>query len=252
MKLTFGYSSCYSVGFRPRTNTLGNGIDGGFVQRIPPGDSCGFLRRWRPKSLSNFLKEFLYLLLTLAFHNGSLPQGAPTSPFLLNCSLWFSGMVARFTTLSGEMWWLMTAEQKKDFPEWMQWFFWRRFLFTAYADDLTFSSPRSFGEMPFAERGDMRTVKGMIISAIESNGLYRINAEKTRDFSRKKEYPLIAGIRITWKRVGLPKKEIRRLRSFVHHANQSQDPKVQAQLQGWRAYLQMIYGESIPKQLAGI
>jgi hypothetical protein len=115
------------------------------------------------------------------------------------------------------------------------------FRFSIYADDMTFSLPYPFNNRPFAEKGDQRSVKGMILSAIEASGLYTVNAEKLRSFNSHKGHPLITGLRVVRNKVGLPKKKVAWLRSFIHHTGQSNDPKVKAQLKGWACYVRMVY-----------
>lgn len=189
---------------------------------------------YRPKSaFEDFLRDIFEILLKLTFHRGLLPQGAPSSPYILNLSLWFSGLIGKLEELSITTYREGTTENV-----------WQRkpcFQFTIYADDITFSSSSSFNNRPFAMNGDQRTVKGMILSSIEANGWYRVNPAKIHSFDFKKGYPLVTGLRVTYNKVGLSKKQIRWLRSFIYHAKSSSNPKVKSQLAGWSSYIRMVY-----------
>lgn len=188
-----------------------------------------------PKGFEPFINDVSELLMKLCFDEGSLPQGASTSPYLLNLAIWFSGLTTRLRELAER---IQGREKMHGYD------------FSIYADDLTFSAYFSFNDKPFAADGDLRTIKKMIIEAIEEGGHFRINSRKTRDFNSMKCYPLVTGIRVVGENLVLPKKKIRWLRSFFHHAKNSPDEKVQARVQGWWSYLHMIYGDNLPEQIA--
>jgi len=184
-----------------------------------------------------FVKDVFELLLKLCFHENSLPQGAPTSPYLLNLAIWFSGLAKRCDHIKDK------KIGGKDVTG---------FDFSIYADDLTFSSYHSFGHRPFSNCGDPRTIKEMMIGAIEEDGNFKINPRKTRSYNSMKCHPLITGLRVVHNRTVLPKKKIRWLRSFFNHLKNSDNPKIIAQKQGWLSYLHMIYDDRLPKQITKV
>lgn len=227
--------------FKERYKAWLDGREGGWQQLL-------LFEEYLPKAkFEEFLRDTFELLLAFTFHKGSLPQGAPSSPYLLNLSLWFSGLTGRLHRVTRVI--EATQSMPRDCTQSFRW--------TIYADDITFSSARSFNSRPFAAQGDQRTAKGIILSEIEGHGWYRINSKKIHDFNSRKEHPLITGLRVVKEKVGLPKKQIRWLRSFLHHAKQNPDPKVKAQIKGWASYVRMVYnvGEefgayrSIPRQI---
>jgi len=187
-----------------------------------------------PVAFEIFIRDVFELLFKLCFHEGSLPQGAPTSPYLLNLTIWFSGMTSRLEKLQKKT---IGIKGKAGYD------------FSIYADDLTFSAYFSFGARPFASDGNLKTVKQMIIETVEEDGHFKINFRKTRSYNSMKCHPLITGLRVVHNRIVLPKIKIRWLRSFFHHVKNNPDPKVQAQVQGWRSYLHMIYEDDLPKQI---
>lgn len=110
-----------------------------------------------------FSFEMATMLAHLCTHESSLPQGAPTSPFLAN-------LICR--TLDSQL----TLLSKRH-----------RATYTRYADDLTFSfSHRSSERLPanvVAFDGGTVSIGSELRSVIDSNS-FRINEEKTRISTR--------------------------------------------------------------------
>ncbi len=186
----------------------------------------------------DLMREIIYLLIKLCFHEGSLPQGAPTSPYLLNLALEYSGLIDRLQKITNQIEPFISFNSSNYFQ------------FTIYADDITFSSSMSFRNQPF--KNDKRILKDILIDEIERDGIWKVNQTKTREYNFKREMPLITGLRLTPKGPIIPKKKIRYLRSLFYKNRTNTDPKMIAVLNGWRGYLYMIYGDDIPNQLGNI
>lgn len=213
-----------------------------------------------PEFVTLFGKAF-ELLLKLCFHRGVLPQGAPTSPYLLNLAIAFSQLPQRLEKLSSKI--MVCADSGSFLRERericrtrvhceklpLKWDELARvsqqFRGTFYADDITFSSSYSFNERPFSS--DKRTVKEMIIACIEEDGRFKVNRKKTKMYNRHKEHPLVTGLRLSPKGIRLPKKKVRWYRSFFRHAQGN--PEREAEVKGHIAFLKMVYGEKFPRQL---
>lgn len=214
----------------------------------------------KPGEWEEFLRAVGQVLLDLCFFKGSLPQGAPTSPMMLNLSVWFSGAFGRLEHLrscANGNWRLIPPEMPESFLEkdleiWHQQIaeaegaYSFPFVWTVYADDFTFSAPRPFSfKLP---DGDERSMEERLIAAIEENGKFKVNRAKTRRFDSHACAPLVTGLRLTKQgKLALPKEWVRFLRSLIHHA--SRDPERRAELAGHLAYIQMIYGDKLPRQL---
>jgi len=123
---------------------------------------------------------------TLVLYNGSLPQGAPTSPFLSNyCMREFDTQIPN----------LLKKLVSDDIE------------YTRYADDLTFSS----------NSHSMENVLPIIAPKLRSMGL-ELNTDKTRlmGCGQRQE---ITGLNINSGRPTVPKKYRHRVRALVHRAS---------------------------------
>lgn len=114
--------------------------------------------------------ELIRLLLILTTHQGRLPQGAPTSPYLANLALCFTGMLERIEAV---------CEARKTRED---------FRFSIYADDITISSRKD----KISDR-----LVAMFIQAIEQDGYFTVNPKKTRRNSAKYKAHKITGVVIT-------------------------------------------------------
>lgn len=234
-----------------------------------------------PSPSEKLAEEVTNILLALTTYHGRLPQGAPTSPYLLNLVVTHCGILEKIEQIIREF----SAESDYFFDE--DKFPWRnstpetelqrRPRFTFYSDDLTISSWKSIpGEM-------IRK----IARAIEDTGIFRVNWKKMAYFNRKQGVPMVTGIRVSaltrekeeleyflrekrgfrieeldeyvrwlmkpfngkWEvpRVGLSKEYIRRARGLIHRA--IKEKELQPVALGHISYLRSVYGNNLPKQV---
>lgn len=147
------------------------------------------------------------LLTKLCTWQGSLPQGAPTSPRLSN--LVNFGFDAR-----------LTAAAKRCGA-----------AYSRYADDLAFS----FDDV---DDGSVATVISRVRRIVRDAG-YCLNRDKTR-VMRRHQRQQITGLVVN-AGVNLPRETRRRLRAIEHRRRQGQDATLtDAQLAGWRAFRAML------------
>lgn len=160
------------------------------------------------------------LLTRLCTHEGSLPQGAPTSPRLSN--LVNFKLDARLDALA------------------------RRFGadYTRYADDMTFSFADdehvSFVEGEHERLGSLiRAVKKIL----REEG-YELHTRKKLQIRRRNQRQLVSGLVVN-ERVALPRSVRRRLRAIEHRASKGLETTLTpAQLEGWRALNRMVSTQS--------
>jgi retron-type reverse transcriptase len=169
------------------------------------------------------------LLTRLCTHEGSLPQGAPTSPRLSN--LVNHRLDARLAALAGS----------------------RQVSYSRYADDLTFSGA---ARSPHAGRRNPKTLLGMdlppdrvndLIHAVkrivESEG-YTLHTSKKLRIMRAGDRKLVTGLVVN-ERVNLPRAIRRRLRAIEHHLSIGQPATLsRQQMDGWKALQKMIAEQS--------
>lgn len=215
--------------------------------------------------------EFLDLVLSFVTYQGRLPQGAPTSPYLFNIVLWYSGLIQKITAFLGEK--RISVSVGNVFSG--------EVIFTAYADDLTISSSRSITKHEVNN----------LIDLIEQESPFRINREKICYFQADRIAPLVTGLRLVklvkegreldvlmskanlnsrekknlkrkilnregrWivNSVSLPKKGIRKIRGLIHKATYA-PPLIQRMLEqkikGHLSCLKAIYGDKLPNQIS--
>lgn len=125
--------------------------------------------------------EFAHIIANFCCHNGTLPQGAPTSPLLTNiiCQRLDSKMVK-------------ISKANKCF-------------YTRYADDLTFSNNSNIFNNEFLN---------IINDVIQSEG-FMINEKKTR-VQKKAVRQEVTGI-IVNEKLNLPRSYIRKVRAALHN-----------------------------------
>lgn len=151
--------------------------------------------------------EAAALLTKLCTRQGSLPQGAPTSPRLSNLVNY--GLDARLASIAASL----------------------GGTYSRYADDLTFSLD-----------GDAQRRIGFLVHnaklAVRECG-YRLNKRKTR-VMRRHQRQQVTGLVINLD-VALPRETRRRLRAIEHQRRRGGDVTLSdAQLAGWRAFRAMI------------
>ncbi len=163
------------------------------------------------------LKEFVKLLSTFTTYKNALPQGAPTSPCLLNLICFQLD-----TTL------IEIARQYN-------------LRYTRYADDLCFSSrePRILVE-----------ARRLIVKTIIKYG-FVINREKISYKTGKATVPKITGVTIIPKKEeqpSLPRKKIEEYRTKIYRA--TTDEKIDsAEIFGIIGWVTMVTPNQIPKRL---
>lgn len=119
--------------------------------------------------------EFIGLMLLLTTRQGRLPQGAPSSPYLLNLVLCHTGMISRIEAVCNRF-------KKME----------SRLKFCLYVDDIIVSSAK-------AKISDYSIRK--LIAAIEADGIFKVNAKKTNRNSVKYKAHIINGVVLSSSRV---------------------------------------------------
>jgi RNA-directed DNA polymerase len=153
-------------------------------------------------------EEATALLLRLTTHNGSLPQGAPTSPRLSN-------LVNR-----------RLDERLNGFAAWMG------ARYTRYADDLTFSFDTDDAA---AVHSAIRLTK----NALADDG-YALHERRKLHIRRPYERQLVSGLVVNT-RPQLPRETRRWLRAVEHHSVTGRPMSLSpVALDGWRAYRSMV------------
>lgn len=152
--------------------------------------------------------EAAQLLTRLCTHEGSLPQGAPTSPRLSN--LVNFKLDARLDALARRC----GAD------------------YTRYADDMTFS----FAE---GEHDQLASLIHAVKKILREEG-YEMHTRKKLQIRRRNQMQLVSGLVVN-ERVRLPRSTRRRLRAIEHRASKGLETTLTpAQLEGWRALRIMI------------
>ena len=232
------------------------------------------------------LDEVLDIILSLMTFRGRLPQGAPTSPYLLNMVVSYSGLLNEVERVIREQG--ITSDYYLEGKKGGKKFFWDdsvaspekspQVRFSFYSDDLTISSSRPISGKAIRE----------IIRVIENHGVFRINQKKILYFNARQAAPLVTGVRIStttrpigeledflrekyglipeeieettrnitesfggkWvtPRILLPKKYIRKVRGLLHSA--VYDEALRPKAFGHIAYLKSVYGNELPLQVS--
>jgi retron-type reverse transcriptase len=184
-------------------------------------DLCEFFHSTRAARIESYFAaigwnaEASRLLTRLVTHEGSLPQGAPTSPRLsnlVNCR-----MDARLSAAADRS----------------------RARYSRYADDLTFS----------LEADDGRAVQTLIRSAglIAAAEGYRLHRRRKLHVRRRHQRQLVTGLVVNHV-VQLPRETRRRLRAVEHRIRTGGEASLSpAQLAGWNALQHMIDAQRNPE-----
>jgi len=178
------------------------------------------------------LKEFIDFLLPLVTFNGVLPQGAPTSPHLLNLVLCNSGLVSKVRGFLKER---------------------GIVALSIYADDFAVSSVNPIPN----------EVKDELIELIERESDFRINRKKVFYFKRENIAPIVTGLRLVrttnpdgtkMTSVRLPKQTVRKIRGLIHRMAHEDSEEVRNSLakvvRGYLAHAHSVYGKRLPRQIA--
>lgn len=208
------------------------------------------------------LIELIETMLELITYRGQLPQGAPTSPYCLNLAVSYYGILWKIIGLIDDD--LMKGGIRR---------------ITIYADDITISSSKPFKQ---------KDIKA-IIALIEGETPFRVNREKIKYYKSDRIAPMITGLQLktvvkteeeirayfrnaygvdfvdgltpnqyeelkrqNWKtsKIGLSKKNIRKIRGLIHRA--IFDKSISAKASGYLASLKpiYIYDDDLPNQIA--
>ena len=172
-------------------------------------------------------EEFIRLMLLLTAFHGRLPQGAPTSPYLANLALCFTGVVKRIEALC--------RSRKTREP----------FRFSIYADDITISSHKDKISDRFIRE---------LVTAVEESGWFKVNPAKIRRNSQKYKAHKITGVVLTTDSKGepkltLPQRTLKSLRGRIHRVRISlEQPSAHLtfsdldQVLGNIAWIKSVYG----------
>ncbi len=212
----------YVTGFVPGRGLIANAnshVGQRFLTRLDLEDffpSIGFQKVMELYANFGFPDSVTALLGGLSVLNGSLPQGAPTSPYLANLA---------FLPVDSEIAKLAIAQ---------------RINYSRYADDLTFSSPEPISESIFSQ-----------IQQIILTNSFRINKAKIRVLGpgqRLSTTGMVVNVKPQ------PVRTLRRrLRVRFHQAalDPSKFVNEANQLQGWAAYVNM-YDKNLGRKYLAI
>lgn len=238
--------------------------------------------RWFRKLLKDFpqlnlfygdpkeiLNDFAELVISLVTYRGNLPQGTPTSPYLLNIVFHYSGLIKKIYQF---LWDNEIFVSGSDISQ---------VLFSVYVDDFTISSSKPIP----------KSVIDGIVQIIEQESPFRVNRNKTLYFKRNRIAPMITGLRlVTLKKseqeleamlkrkyydktarelknirrrllnekdewlvetVRPPKKQIRKIRGLINAATNPQfQSKLASKVEGHISSLKAVYGSELPRQIA--
>ncbi len=218
--------------------------------------------------------QFVELLVKIVTYKGIMVQGIPTSPYLLNIIIVYSGIIKRLLNLLEKNKILVERDDAKDSS-----------LFSIYIDDFVISATKPIN----------RYIISKIILEIERGLIFKVNPKKTLYFDRRRTDSLITGLRIVempqhhsnlktkehltalknlLKSLGtktgdykgifkkrmkepdmtthfearLPKKNIRKIRGLIHLATYNEE--LDDVVKGHMANLKPIYGVNLPNQIA--
>ena len=146
------------------------------------------------------------LLTQICTHEGVLPQGAVTSPYLANIVCYH--MDKRIAGYCGK----------------------RGITYTRYADDMIFSSD---------DRRDLRSVYGIFSSIVADEG-FCINKKKTRFLGPKGRKEVLGLILNDEKKLVASRDLKRKVRTVIHHQVVSGDYSNQSKVLGYVAYIESI------------
>lgn len=162
-------------------------------------ESCLIFAGISAEDKTAVIEEFIELLITFTLHDGCLPQGAPTSPYLLNLVLLDRGVIKCIND----------ACSIRIKP----------FSWTIYADDITISSENDKIGRKFIN---------WLIADIKDCG-FVVNPEKTRRSSKKYKAHKITGVVLTqnqkreygstFPKATLPQKTLKHWRGLLYRVS---------------------------------
>jgi retron-type reverse transcriptase len=205
-------------GFEPRQSIVTNALPHRNKAIVLRMDVKDFFRSTQSRRVRDMFirlgwsKEAAALITKLCTHEGSLPQGAPTSPRLSN-----------LVNLRMDMK-LATAAKNLSAD------------YTRYADDLTFSFKE---DDPFAARKMIRVTKLIL----EDLG-YELHIRRKLKIRRQHQQQLVTGLVVN-QTVRLPRQTRRWLRAVEHHSSVGMPCTLSPdQLEGWRSFRAMVSRQS--------
>ncbi len=143
-----------------------------------------------------------WILSRLCTWRGVLPQGAPTSSRLANLVCYrMDRRLAQFASLRG-------------------------FVYTRYADDLTFSS---------SSMGALAKARPFMTHIVRDSG-FELNRRKLRLIGPRGS-KVVTGLVLAPKSVGIGRRRLRELRARIHRAHVEGDNTDLSAIQGWLDYL---------------
>lgn len=156
--------------------------------------------------------EAAALLTNLCTDDGSLPQGAPTSPRLSN--LVNFKLDARLSALAQSL----------------------GLAYSRYADDITFSGPARRDN----KTGRANSIIHFVKQILHEEGRYVLHTDRKLRIARRHDRQLVTGLVVNEK-VNLKRDVRRRLRAVEHHLRTGKPATMtQRQLDGWKSLQSMI------------
>lgn len=158
------------------------------------------------------------LILEKTTFQNTLPQGAPTSPFLFYLVMTEGGLFSELQSLCNHRW-----------------------KTSCYVDNIVISGPKP----PSLE--DMKR----IFKVIEKHG-FKANKRKTRLVDCRQGAVLICGVSVNNNgEIRLPKRKVREIRGRIYRATFNPTPDTIRQIQGLvGGFLKPIYGKKLPPQIS--
>lgn len=199
-------------------------------------DQLQFSERKKIQELGNIsINQFREIFLRTVLRWGRLPQGAPTSPYLLNLVLLREGILIAIEDVFMRLGVSLAN-------------------LSIYADDISITMYKQ----------PSRELIREIIAAIEVSGNFRVNRKKVRTNSSIYAPHEITGIKIFVDKGGIVRATISQrkrneLRGMIHRAavllREGREPSKDADgitvnsVRGYIAWLNMVYGERLPSDI---
>lgn len=200
-------------------------------------EQLGFPQKKKIPELGNItINEFREIFLRCVMHRGRLPQGAPTSPYLLNLALYTDGILFRIEEVCTKAGVGLVN-------------------ISIYADDISIT---------LFKNPSQELVKN-IIAVVEARGNLRVNRKKVRINSRKHLPHEITGVKVIVDEDGIihatiSQRRRNELRGMIHRATailkEGRKPKKDKDgfseevIRGHIAWLKMVYRGKMPSDLA--
>jgi RNA-directed DNA polymerase len=189
---------------------------------------------WSETEADLVYEEFITLLVRLTTWRRRLPQGAPTSPYLLNLALCHTGTIEKIHQLCSD-------------PI-------KSLQYSIYVDDLTISSYKAKISDRFIRK---------LTAVIEEGGIFRVNRDKTNRNSMKYKAHQVTGVVLTEGSDGRPqltlsqktlkswRGRIHRLRCQLEKLGDNYQPTTELeQVLGYINWIKTVYlGRELPASI---